>query len=376
MDNILGDIEDLKYFRDKLFAALKIPQSYLSRGEGGEEDKTTLAQKDIRFARTIQRLQRSVITELEKIALVHLFVLGYRGDDLISHKISLNNPSRIAELQELEHWKTRFDVASGAQENFFSKRWIAKNLFGMSDEEFLRNQREIFYDRKIDASLEQESEILSPEDLRGIGGGGMAGLGLPGEENMPPPEGGETGQGQEVEIPNAKEQPLLAAPGRRKDTPTTTVNSKGKLYYPVKYDRRDAGARKRNYLAKGANEKGKNTKRNTLGMGALDLFGLANGIYEEEIKNEINREETTKQDNKVLTEEIKKDQEKLEKNREEFKNLKELLNKMESFSVQILKENKKEILNKNTKEEINRELNEGKRLKVIKQEKQDKKENE
>ena len=94
-------------------------------GEGATEDKTTLAQKDIRFARTIQRLQRVIIAELEKIGIIHLFTLGFRGDDLLSFKLSLNNPSKIAELQELEHWKQKFDVAGAATEGFFSKRWIA-----------------------------------------------------------------------------------------------------------------------------------------------------------------------------------------------------------------------------------------------------------
>ena len=111
-----GDIEDIQYLRDKLFSALKIPQSYLSRGEGGEEDKTTLAQKDIRFARTIQRLQRSVLAELEKIGIVHLYTLGYRSEDLVNFKLNLNNPSQIAELQQLENLRTRFDVASTATE--------------------------------------------------------------------------------------------------------------------------------------------------------------------------------------------------------------------------------------------------------------------
>ena len=76
-------IEDVKYLRDKLFSALKIPQSYLTMGEGAQEDKTTLAQKDIRFARTIQRLQRVVIAELEKIGIIHLFTMGFRNDDLL-----------------------------------------------------------------------------------------------------------------------------------------------------------------------------------------------------------------------------------------------------------------------------------------------------
>ena len=89
----LDDIEDVKYMRDKLFSAIKIPQAYLTNLEGDAEDKTTLAQKDIRFARTIQRLQRSVVTELEKIGIVHLYTLGYRGEDLISFDLTLNNPS-------------------------------------------------------------------------------------------------------------------------------------------------------------------------------------------------------------------------------------------------------------------------------------------
>ena len=104
-------------------------------GEGAQEDKTTLAQKDIRFARTIQRLQRMVAAELEKIAIIHLYTLGFEKEDLLGFKIKLNNPSKIAELQDLEHWRTKFDVAAAATEGFFSKRWIATNLFNLSEEE-------------------------------------------------------------------------------------------------------------------------------------------------------------------------------------------------------------------------------------------------
>ncbi len=83
-----GDIDDVKYLRDKLFAALKVPHSYLTMGEGANEDKTTLAQKDIRFARTIQRLQRVVVSELEKIGIIHLYTLGYRDEDLVIFYLS------------------------------------------------------------------------------------------------------------------------------------------------------------------------------------------------------------------------------------------------------------------------------------------------
>lgn len=83
------------------------------------------------------------------------------------------------------------------------------------------------------------------------------------------------GEVPEEEKPlTAKEQPLLASPARRNDVMTTTPRSKGKLYEPTKVDRRPAGARLRSMLAQGSNEKGKSTKRNTLGAGALELFSL------------------------------------------------------------------------------------------------------
>ena len=178
--NYTGQIEDVKYLRDKLFAAIKVPASYLTQGEEGSEDKTTLAQKDIRFARTIQRLQRSVISELEKVGIVHLYTLGFRGDDLINFKLSLNNPSKLAELQELEHWKSKFDIAGAATENFFSRRWVSEKIFAMSDEDFLRNQREIFTDRQYDAALEAATEAAAESEAAAFGTG--EGLGEEGSD--------------------------------------------------------------------------------------------------------------------------------------------------------------------------------------------------
>ena len=154
----ITQIDDLNTFVTSLFSALKIPQAYLAMGEGAAEDKTTLAQKDIRFARTIQRLQRVIIAELEKIGIIHLYTLGFRGDDLLSFSLSLNNPSKISELQEIEHWKAKFDIAASATEGFFSRRWVSENIFGMSYEDFVRNQREMYYDRKQDASLQAVAE--------------------------------------------------------------------------------------------------------------------------------------------------------------------------------------------------------------------------
>ena len=177
----LNDIDDVKYMRDKLFSAIKIPQSYLTNLEGADEDKTTLAQKDIRFARTIQRLQRSVVTEMEKIAVVHLYTLGFRGEDLLSFNLTLNNPSRLAELQQLEYMRTKFETATSVPEGTYSKRWVAQNILGLSDDEFLRNQRETFYDRKWQQKLEAVADQGAEEALGGDMGAGDLGDDLGGD---------------------------------------------------------------------------------------------------------------------------------------------------------------------------------------------------
>ncbi len=265
-----GDIDDVKYLRDKLFSALKVPGSYISNlnAEGGAsgEDATTLAQKDIRFARTIQRLQRSVITELEKIGIVHLYTLGYRGEDLINFKLRLNSPSKIAELQELEHWKQKFEVASAATEGYFSRQWIASHLFNMTEEEFIKNQRQMYYDRKFDARLEAAAE-QAQADSTAAGEGGEADLGIGGDLGT----GGEGGAGIDVTggedalggagaddtaaAPDAAETEtgdLLAAPGSREDSPDAKhKRAKGKIHVTKsdtgERDKRDIGGRTQSY---------------------------------------------------------------------------------------------------------------------------------
>ena len=276
-----GDIDDVKYLRDKLFSALKIPASYLSRAEGSDEDKATLAQKDIRFARTIQRLQRVIVSELEKVGIIHLYTLGFRKQDLIGFKLSLNNPSKIAELQELEHWNTKFDVASAATEGFFSRRWIAKNVFQLSDEQFQQNQREMFFDKIFDAQLEAAAEGAASEGGEGGGadfGGDEGGDDMGGDDLGGDDLGGDDGGDAGGDDDSA----LLAAPARRSsETQTTTPASKGKMYTPKTVngkpqkggDRRSAGAAKRSTKGSWSRETGSNTRRNTH-KGMSDLMSL------------------------------------------------------------------------------------------------------
>jgi hypothetical protein len=252
-------------------------------GEGATEDKTTLAQKDIRFARTVQRLQRTVIHELEKIGIIHLYTLGFRGDDLINFKLSLNNPSKIAELQEIEHWKAKFDIAGSATEGYFSRRWVTENIFNMSHEEFARNQHEMYYDRKHDSSLQAVAEAQAA----GAAGGGLdlgaddagGGLDLGGDAS---PEGGgldlgDTG-GTEPEGADAEDDSsLLAAPPGTRNSPRLTPGSKGKVYYPQKVDKRPAGRRSLHFSRIGTPEM--NTVR-TNNLGYTGLQSLGRGITE------------------------------------------------------------------------------------------------
>jgi hypothetical protein len=291
-------IDDIKYLRDKLFSALKIPQSYLSMGEGATEDKTTLAQKDIRFARTIQRLQRVIIAELTKIGIIHLYTLGFRGDDLLSFELALNNPSKIAELQELEHWKTKFDIAASATEGYFSRRWVAERVFGMSHEEFMRNQREMYYDREHDTRLQQIAEAAAAA-ASGLGGGDMdlggdmGDLDLGGPEEMEAADaGGEAAAalgGSDLDLGDegggGDDSPLLAVPPGSRNSPRLTPGAKGKVYYPKKVDRRNAGARSRHFAAQRDSEKSSNTRRNVLPGSEINSLaksiGPSAGIYAE-----------------------------------------------------------------------------------------------
>jgi hypothetical protein len=322
----INDIEDVKYLRDKLFAAIKIPSAYISRGiDATPEDKTTLAQKDIRFARTITRLQRSVISEIEKIGIIHLYTLGYRGDDLLSFTLSLHNPSQIAQLQELENLRVKLEISTAAMTGPFSQRWIAQNIFGMSEEELLRNQREKFYDKKLEAAYAKVAEAAVGGET-GLGGGFGIGatpvageelglgeefgaptaeLGAPDAEIAPaageppivaPPAAGEPGA-DAGPLPGPGETALLAkpttAPGKRdeewvavrrsviNDLETTTAKSKGKWHKPTPQGldkRKNMAPRRKSMKSMGGHQQGGRRKTH---KGYQELNRLGRGIVTE-----------------------------------------------------------------------------------------------
>ncbi|HEU5118685.1 MAG TPA: portal protein [Isosphaeraceae bacterium] len=129
-----GDIEDVQYIQSKMFAAIKIPRAYL-----GYEDqlgsKATLAQEDVRFSKTIERIQGLFVAELNKIAIIHLYLLGYSGADLANFNISMANPSTVAAQQRLELWRMKLEVAGMAQEGVFDRGFIYRKIFGLNDKQ-------------------------------------------------------------------------------------------------------------------------------------------------------------------------------------------------------------------------------------------------
>ena len=212
--------------------------------------------------------------------------------------MALNNPSKIAELQELEHWKTKFDIAASATEGYFSRRWVAERVFGMSHEEFMRNQREMYYDREHDTRLQQIAEAAAAA-ASGLGGGDMdlggdmGGLDLGGPEEMEAADaGGEAAAalgGSDLDLGDegggGDDSPLLAVPPGSRNSPRLTPGAKGKVYYPKKVDRRNAGARSRHFAAQRDSEKSSNTRRNILPGSEINSLaksiGASAGIYAE-----------------------------------------------------------------------------------------------
>ncbi len=128
-------IEDIDYLKAKLFAALKIPKAYL----GYEEDisgKATIAAEDVRFARTIERIQKVVESELTKIAIIHLISIGVKEEELAEFTISLTNPSTIYEQEKISLWSEKVRLADDMKRTrMFSTDWIYKNVFKLSDDE-------------------------------------------------------------------------------------------------------------------------------------------------------------------------------------------------------------------------------------------------
>jgi len=124
-------IEDVEYIQKKLTGALKVPRAYLGFEEG-LSSKATLSQEDIRFSRTITSLQDIIKAELNFLAMLHLYAVGFDGEDLKDFELKLSNPSTVAIQQKLNLWSMKFEIAGKAKESgLVDEEWIQKELLGL-----------------------------------------------------------------------------------------------------------------------------------------------------------------------------------------------------------------------------------------------------
>lgn len=129
-------ITDVTYLRDKLFAALRIPKAFLGYDEN-VQGKATLAAEDIRFGRTVEKIQRIITSELYKIAFVHLYTQGYTEEGLTNFEISLTTPSIIYDQERVALMKEKMELVNSMMDSqLFSSDWIYDNIFHLSQDEY------------------------------------------------------------------------------------------------------------------------------------------------------------------------------------------------------------------------------------------------
>lgn len=197
-----GGIDDIEYLKNRMMAALKVPKAFIGYEEG-VEGKSTLAQQDIRFARTVERVQKIVLSELTKIAIVHLYSQGYENEDLVNFELELTNPSIIYEQEKAALWSEKVALVRDMKDlKMISQEWMYKNIFNMSDDEWKLEQGKVINDLKLMFRQEQITNegndpvktgesFGTPHDLAvvnrqgkdegGSEAGGQPGAGRPGE---------------------------------------------------------------------------------------------------------------------------------------------------------------------------------------------------
>ena len=199
----LSEIADIEYIQKKLVTALRVPKAYLGFEEPVGDGKN-LSLLDIRFARTINRIQKSAIAEMNKIAIIHLFLMGFE-DELSNFTLQLTNPSKQADLLMIDVWKEKVllykdmvgEVAKSIQPT--SATWAKKHIFGFSDDEIKNELLQIRMERAVSAELDNTATIITKTGIfdtvdklyKTVTGGTAPAGAIGGEGGAPPPPGGE-----------------------------------------------------------------------------------------------------------------------------------------------------------------------------------------
>jgi intein/homing endonuclease len=155
-------IEDVEFIHKKLIAALMVPKAYLTYDEA-ISSKATLAQEDIRFSRTVGQVQKILIAELNKLAMIHLYALGFSGEDLLNFEISFSNPSTVAVQQKLALISSKIEIAGKALElsketGLLSFNYIQSEILGLRPEQINVIKQEARQDQVAMAELKKLAE--------------------------------------------------------------------------------------------------------------------------------------------------------------------------------------------------------------------------
>jgi hypothetical protein len=173
-----------------MLSAMKVPKAFLGY-EADVEGKSTLAQQDIRFARTIERIQRIVVSELTKIALVHLYAQGYTDENLTNFELELTTPSIVYDQERVALMKEKVDLAKQIMDaSLFPTDYIYDYLFHMSEDKYDDMRDLVVEDKKRMFRLSQiENEgndpvtsgqsYGTPHDLASLYGKGRNDMGVP-----------------------------------------------------------------------------------------------------------------------------------------------------------------------------------------------------
>lgn len=160
----LTAIDDIKFIQNKVFTALRVPKSFLNFEEA-QGDGKNLSLLDVRFSKTVNRIQQALLMELNKIAIIHLILLGFT-DDLTNFNITMNNPSSQAEMLELENLAKKITTAKDAISDagngipLMSVTRALKTILKWSDKEISDNLEELRLERALTAELERTSQII------------------------------------------------------------------------------------------------------------------------------------------------------------------------------------------------------------------------
>jgi|5B_taG_2_1085324.scaffolds.fasta_scaffold09987_2 hypothetical protein len=275
--------EDIEYLKNKLLASLRVPKAFLGFDEnvGG---KATLAAEDVRFARTIERIQRIVVSELTKIAVVHLYSQGYTDEDLVNFELNLASPSTMYEQEKIELFGQKVSLARDMiQDKILPYEWVYDNIFNFSDEQKVDIENQIIEDQK---QKFRHSQIeMEGNDPQASG----ESVGTP--SDMQTGRGGLFGQQQEPQQDDDSVAGSIFDPFQTQDgEDDRPEDQQGGRPQEMNKPFKDSGARGRDPL-------GKQTKnRRPLALAHYDALKKTMGKKSKDIINETNKVDEIEQE--------------------------------------------------------------------------------